>query len=295
MEFTRFPLTVRLAPEGLARDAQAALERDGGTLVRRGLAPDLAIAIRERTRRFFDDRIAAAKAGQLSSTRFSQQRAGVVLLDELLETPAGVAILETSLRAYVASPVFRSVIGLHGQRIGIPLAMCIIRYVTPGHQPAFVPYHQDVAFMADAHTTLNFWGALSTCGPGYGAPGLEFVSQRLDERLPVVPDEQRKQIYRQQIEVGDELVLARYPAEQIHHPDFEPGDGVLFDHYLLHRTYTVPAFRRTRYSIEIRTARADELLPDWRCIALVTAPGDQATIEIVDRGAASGNAAGSAV
>jgi len=132
---------------------------------------------------------------------------------------------------------------------------CTLRRVAasrsdPGHARGSgeVGWHQDGAFMGLDIRTLDVWLSLSSCGRD--AAGLDIVSRRLDEIVEtgttgarydwtVAPD-----------------VAERAAQGSIVSPLFEPGDALLFDHLLLHRTSLHPGMVRDRYAIETWFAAA---------------------------------------
>jgi hypothetical protein len=112
------------------------------------------------------------------------------------------------------------------------------------HQ-AFRPgdWHQDGAFMGTDIRSLNVWVALTHCGDD--APGLDVVGRRLDHLA----------------QTGTDGALAKWSvgaavAERESHgmvvrPIFEPGDALLFDHLMLHRTCIEPEMVNDRYAAEV--------------------------------------------
>jgi ectoine hydroxylase-related dioxygenase (phytanoyl-CoA dioxygenase family) len=115
----------------------------------------------------------------------------------------------------------------------------------PRHHPN--SWHQDgglgVAFPAEpgampAMTPLvTCWIPLDPCG--VDAPGLEFVTERLDELLHYT-------------ELADEKLKRRFAPEKFTAPPLEPGDGLIFLNGTLHRTHVAPRMSRNRRSVEYR-------------------------------------------
>ncbi len=103
-------------------------------------------------------------------------------------------------------------------------------------------WHQDGAFLGESIGAFNIWLALSACGQD--APGLDIVPRRL---AGVIPNDERAQF---DWSVSDEGVLEAADGLPIVRPAFEPGDALLFDHLLLHRTGASTAMTRDRYAIE---------------------------------------------
>ena len=103
-------------------------------------------------------------------------------------------------------------------------------------------WHQDGAFLGRDIRSLNVWLSLSHCGRD--APGLEVVPERLAGIV-----ETGTQGADFDWSVGDS-VAAEASGEKASRPVFKPGDALLFDHLLLHRTFTDPAMTGTRYATE---------------------------------------------
>ncbi len=103
-------------------------------------------------------------------------------------------------------------------------------------------WHQDGAFLGQAIRSLNIWLSLSRCGRD--APGLEIVPKRLETIVETGTNGADFDW-----SVG-ESVVEEASGGRISRPMFEPGDALLFDHLLLHRTYTNPAMTATRYATE---------------------------------------------
>jgi hypothetical protein len=102
-------------------------------------------------------------------------------------------------------------------------------------------WHQDGAFLGQIGA-LNVWLSLSHCGED--APSLDIVGRRIDEILPTG------------IEGADfdwslgRPVVERVAGNAIVRPIFGPGDALLFDEMLVHKTGASPAMTGTRYAIE---------------------------------------------
>jgi hypothetical protein len=124
-----------------------------------------------------------------------------------------------------------------------------IRHGQPAHG-----WHQDGAlhfdFMAHAGQApppdalldmLTCWIALTPCGTD--APGLEWAdASGLPLQLPAA--------------LSPQAVLARHPAQALVRPEMQPGDALLFDGSLLHRTHALPGMSQPRTSLELRFFRA---------------------------------------
>ena len=84
---------------------------------------------------------------------------------------------------------------------------------------------------------VTCWIALTPCGSD--APGLEFITTRLDSLL-------------RPGELTDSSLRARFRASEFWRPELAAGDAVVFRGDLLHRTYVTPAMTKNRTSLELR-------------------------------------------
>ena len=103
-------------------------------------------------------------------------------------------------------------------------------------------WHQDGAFLGANVRVIDVWVALSHCG--VDAPGLDIVGKRLDDIVAGGTDGASFDW-----SVGDATVRALAP-DNIERPVFQPGDALIFDHMLLHRTAVDSKMTRERYAIE---------------------------------------------
>jgi hypothetical protein len=117
-------------------------------------------------------------------------------------------------------------------------------------------WHQDGAFMGSGIRTVNVWVALSPCGEGHDAPGLNIVARRLEEVVETGTDGARLNW-----SVGPGMA-ERVANGRIVSPTFEPGDALLFDHLLLHRTDQRPGTVRDRYAVEAWFAAPSNYPPE---------------------------------
>lgn len=117
-------------------------------------------------------------------------------------------------------------------------------------------WHQDGSFMGTDIRTINVWLALTKCGQDQDAPGLDVVARRLDHIVDTGTDGARLDW-----SVGPGMA-ERVAEGRIVRPIFEPGDALLFDHLLLHRTDTHPGTSRDRYAIEAWFAAPSSYPPE---------------------------------
>ena len=157
------------------------------------------------------------------------------------------------LATVAAAPVAAQLQAALGPTPWCNLSQSWLRHGRPPHS-----WHQDGAlrhdFMAhwgqpgpaDALLELRTLWISLTPGCGRTAPGLQWVDAELDEL--VLPTE-----------LSADAVAARFGNASFHHAELEPGDALLFDGRLLHRTHLTPAMTQPRLSLELRFFRADAL------------------------------------
>jgi len=109
-----------------------------------------------------------------------------------------------------------------------------------------IPFHQDAEFLG-GRPALNFWIPLDPCGRN--APGLELwlkPQQRVWFELnldPLTPLYQQRDV---------SALQAQASRDQFWQPEMEPGDLLVFDSFLFHRTWLTESMFEPRYSLEIR-------------------------------------------
>jgi hypothetical protein len=138
--------------------------------------------------------------------------------------------------------------GLHGlaaaflgERPTLSANKCTIRRVPVDSNSG---WHQDGAFLGSGIRALNIWITLTPCGRD--APGIELLPRRLDYIV-----ETGTQGAYFDWAVGPQLVdeLER-DGIGVLRPEFQEGDALLFDHYLLHRTAIDASMTRPRFAFE---------------------------------------------
>ena len=129
-----------------------------------------------------------------------------------------------------------------GERPALSVGKSTLRRVPSTVPPA--DWHQDGAFLGRDVRTVNVWVALSDCGEH--APGLDIVAQR----LPYIV-QTGSHGAQHDWTVGPEMVVEMEQAgTPVVSPVFRPGDALLFDQLLLHRTGVRPDMTKMRWAIE---------------------------------------------
>lgn len=128
-----------------------------------------------------------------------------------------------------------------GERPVLSASKCTLRRVPPELE---VPggWHQDGAFLGAHVAAFNIWLSLSHCGED--APGLDLVPRRIERVLPSDDDATYDW------SLSERAVLDAAEATPIVRPSFEPGDALLFDQFLVHRTAVSAGMTRPRHAIE---------------------------------------------
>lgn len=106
-----------------------------------------------------------------------------------------------------------------------------------------VAWHQDGSFLDADVRTMNVWVALSPCGGDRPSPGLEILPTRLPDILPVDG-------VMSPHSVSYDLVAELAEDVPTVIPSFDPGDAIIFDEHLLHRTHLTEHMSEIRYALE---------------------------------------------
>jgi hypothetical protein len=128
-----------------------------------------------------------------------------------------------------------------GQRPLLSALKCTLRRVPPDLE-VIGGWHQDGAFLGEQVGAFNFWLSLSSCGRD--APGLDLLPRRVERVIPSDP------AARFDWSLSDAAVLEVAGDTAIVRPQFEPGDALLFDQLLVHRTAVSPEMTKPRHAIE---------------------------------------------
>ncbi len=229
---------------------RAGILRDGCLLVRGLLDRDAALAFAARIDRAFTERDRHDAGEPHDESLYSEfapdPRFGLTLVPRAwIKAGGGVLAADSPRLAVEMIELFRGarlpdlVHAYLGEAPLISVEKSTLRKASPE-----VPggWHQDGKFMGDVRA-LNLWVSLSRCGDE--APGLDIVPRRLDEHVLTNTDEAHL----------DYMVSQRMAEEAagdkgVVRPIFEPGDAVLFDELMLHKTGSDPSMPKPRFAIE---------------------------------------------
>jgi len=154
-------------------------------------------------------------------------------------------VLFELLEAYRAAGLDEIITGYLGERPAVSLRKFTLRRVPGDIERA--DWHQDGAFLGDDVRSVNVWVALTECGDGAEAPGLELVARRVPRVLETGTE---GAMFNWSIGPGTvDRTLLEIDAPLIR-PRFQPGDALIFDDLLVHRTAFAPGLTRDRYAIE---------------------------------------------
>ena len=145
--------------------------------------------------------------------------------------------------------------GYLGERPALSIGKTTLRRVPKTLQ--LTGWHQDGAFLGKGIRSVNLWLCLSPCGED--APGLEIVPRRLDH---IVETGTHGTFF--DWSVGDAMVERVAGNTPVIGPLFGPGDALLFDELLLHRTSLPPKMTRDRYADRVVVFRTVQLSPSTR-------------------------------
>jgi hypothetical protein len=135
----------------------------------------------------------------------------------------------------------RLIAGYFGERPALSIEKTVLRRADARlHESA---WHQDGAFLGRGIRTVDTWVALSSCGRD--APGLELMPVRLERLLATGQDGTYFEWT-----VSPETIARELPGLRPWRPEFEEGDALFFDHFLLHRTAAERDMPGVRYAIE---------------------------------------------
>ena len=115
------------------------------------------------------------------------------------------------------------------------------------NQPQFrhTGWHQDGSFLGTSTRAMNVWVALTPCGGDRPAPGLEVVAGRIPKLLAADGGTGRASI---------EGFAVHYQAQatglEVVQPSFDPGDALLFDELMAHRTFLTHDMVQERLALE---------------------------------------------
>ena len=140
-----------------------------------------------------------------------------------------------------ASGVLGLIADHFGERPVFSLQKSTLRRASPNYR--FTSFHQDGSFLGPETRALNVWVAFTACGGDRLAPGLELVPARVEAILDTDP-----RLGRAAIDGWLVHEVAGDAGKVV--PTFDPGDALLFDEHLVHRTHVTEDMLEPRLALE---------------------------------------------
>jgi hypothetical protein len=228
-----------------------AIEHHGVLWVKSLATPDQAEALRQNVERAFAARDAyyAASGNAAPDPWYTRAPVQTAIADarHFLEDGGGVwtadspRMLATLIDLFETSGIVDVIAGHLGERPALSIGKSTLRRVPID---TGTDWHQDGAFLGRDVRTINVWLALSQCG--VDAAGLDIVARRVPY---VIQTGSHGATFNWSVGPGLVETLVEGGVD-IASPVFEPGDALLFDHLMLHRTGARPNLTRPRWAIE---------------------------------------------
>lgn len=156
----------------------------------------------------------------------------------LADSPASCALI---LEHLAAAGAIDAIAAHFGDRPLFSLQKSTLRHSEPIYN--FAGWHQDGSFLGPEVRAMNVWVALTACGGDLRTPGIELVPKRIDKILPTDGGLGPASI-------SDASILRAAGDTPPIHPEFAPGDAMLFDERFLHRTHLTTDMEVDRYALE---------------------------------------------
>lgn len=157
----------------------------------------------------------------------------------LADSPRGTAQVLDDL---TASGAMAAVAGHFGERPVFSLQKSTLRRVPPEFR--YTGWHQDGSFLGEGTRALNIWVALTACGGDRPAPGLEVIPARIENIL------ETDGVARASIDGYAVHYSAKSLGVTVDRPLFDPGDAILFDERMAHRTFLAETMTEERLALE---------------------------------------------
>ncbi len=134
--------------------------------------------------------------------------------------------------------------GYFSEPAALSVRKWVLRRVAPDNGSE-AGWHQDGQFLGDGIRTVNLWIALTECGGGAKAPGMDIIG---GGNRTIHETGTRGACFNWT--VGQGLVDELSQKTPVQCPRFLPGDALFFDHYNLHRTGFGSDHTQVRYALE---------------------------------------------
>ena len=165
-------------------------------------------------------------------------------------------VLTDVLATYHRLGLIDAAAGYFGEPAVLTANKSVLRYL---EVPRMIPtdFHQDGRFMGAETRAANVWVTLDDCGTT--APGLDVVPRREPRIHPTGNGDN-----------GFDWTLSQGEVEAmagdvgIHRLDLRAGDGLLFDHFLVHRSAHDRAMTQMRHAVECWLFAASHAPPPYQ-------------------------------
>ncbi len=166
--------------------------------------------------------------------RYVENKGGIWLAD----SPAATAQVLADLWA---SGALGAIADHFGERPVFSLQKSTLRRSEPVF--GYTGWHQDGSFLGTDVRTVNVWVSLSACGGERPAPGLEVVPRRVEQILPLDETDAK-------VAINGWDVYAAADDTPVTRPEFDPGDALMFDEKMIHRTFLSKTMTEPRLALE---------------------------------------------
>lgn len=139
--------------------------------------------------------------------------------------------------------VVRAIAEHFGERPVISLEKSTLRRVQPQYR--FTGWHQDGSFLGPRTRAINIWVPLTPCGGDRPAPGLEVVPARIAELFDTDGGTGTASINGYAVHFW-----AKERGLRVIQPVVDPGDALIFDELMAHRTYLSETMTEERLALE---------------------------------------------
>ena len=145
-----------------------------------------------------------------------------------------------------------------------PYQYCVVRYQRLDLKHQSYRFHQDGSYHSrkpEDHLGLTIWIPLTDCGED--APTLQLYPRHIHTILPLPDGVQSPCLF-----CEEDTVLERFRGK-LWQPVMSAGDVLVFDHFVVHRTYITRHMTRERQSADVRLFPKEsvpsyvELKPGW--------------------------------
>jgi hypothetical protein len=136
---------------------------------------------------------------------------------------------------------------LYGEQVVCSYEHCAVRYQRSDLRQKSYSFHQDASYHSrdpSDHFGLTTWIPLIDCG--VDAPGLQLYPRALEEVLPAPDGIDLPYLF-----CDSQTVIDKY-GDSLWGPVLSAGDVLIFNHFVVHRTYVTDGMTKERQSVDFR-------------------------------------------